>query len=247
VGFAAAQDDATDKEYEMTQEWFAVCGVDDIPLREGRCVSFGEHRVAVFNLGGTIRAVQNTCPHKQGPLSDGMIVGESIVCPLHTRAFDLKTGAALKEGEGQLRVYPVKVIDGRVFVAFEGTHEEEESSTQVKVSSFYKITAIIRTAAWPSTLEALEQVGCLAYARHKVLGRGEQHGLRNQTQEWSKAVPFLPKTLVEVIVDRGLLEAVVSNLIGASQTGQPGDGKIFVTPLEEVTQTESETIEKEMA
>lgn len=231
---------------EMSQKWYPVCLVDDIPLREGRCVSFGEHRVAMFNLGGVVRAVQNECPHKQGPLSDGMITGENITCPLHTRTFDLKTGASLKEGEGQLKVYPVRVVDGRIFVAFEDAYQGEEPAILVKASSFFKITAIIRTPVWPATLKALEEIGCMAYARHKVLGRGEQHGLRGDSQEWSKAVPFLPKTLIEVIVDRGLLEAVISNLIRANQTGQPGDGKIFVTPLEEVIQSEP-LIVKEVA
>lgn len=228
----------------MSQKWYPVCLVDDIPLREGRCVTFGEHRVAVFNLGGTIRAVQNECPHKQGPLSDGMIAGENIICPLHTRAFDLKTGASVKEGEGRLRVYPVQVINGRIFVAFEDAPQEAEPAILVKSSSFYKITAIIRTAVWPVTVQALEEIGCMAYARHKVLGRGEQHGLKDDSQKWSIAVPFLPKTLIEVIVDRGLLEAVISNLIRANQTGQPGDGKIFVTPLEEVTQMEPVSAEE---
>ncbi len=222
----------------MNEKWFPVCLVDDIPLREGRCATYGEHRVALFNLGGVIRAVQNTCPHKQGPLADGIVTGESITCPLHTRTFDLKTGASIKEGEGQLKVYPVRVIDGRVFVAFEETHREEEPEIAVQASSFFKITAILRTANWPATLKALEDIGCLAYARHKVLGRGEQRGLKDDSQEWSKAVPFLPRTLVDVIVDRGMLEAVISNLIRANQTVQPGDGKIFVTPLEEVMQME---------
>ena len=231
----------------MNSQWYPVCWVDDIPLREGRCVSFGEHRVALFRLGnGAVRAVQNSCPHKQGPLADGLVHGETITCPLHTRVFDLKTGAGLKEGDGQLKVYPAQAVDGRVYIAFEDAPENVRPEILVQASSYYKVTAVIRTPSWPATKEALEDIGCSAYARHRVLGRGEQRGLQNQgpSQEWRHTVPFLPKTCVEVIVDRGLLEAVISNLIRANQTGQPGDGKIFVTPLEEAVPTECEAMEE---
>ena len=214
--------------------WYSICPVDDIPQKEGRCVSFGEHRVAVFHLGGgVVRAVENTCPHKQGPLADGLLSGENVTCPLHNLSFDLKTGMAVKEGDGQVRVYPAKVLEGRIYVAFEDAPENAKPEVWVKASSFHKVMAVIRPSFWPVTLQALEDIGCAAYARHRVLGRGEQHGLKDDSQEWKNTVPFLPKVLVEVIVDRGLLEAVISNLIRANQTGQPGDGKIFVTPLEE--------------
>lgn len=225
-------------------KWYAVCSIDEVPLREGRCVSFGDHRVAVFNVGGTVRAVQNTCPHKQGPLADGMVLGETISCPLHARIFDLKTGAGLKEGDGQLRVYPAQVIDGRVYIAFDDIPDHVRPEIIIKASSWFKVTAIIRTPSWPATKQALEDIGCTSYARYRVLGRGEQRGLKDQSQEWRHTVPFLPKTCIEVIVDRGLLEAVVSNLIRANQTGQPGDGKIFVMPLEEAVFSENEKMEE---
>jgi nitrite reductase (NADH) small subunit len=238
----------------MIPKWYPICAVDDIPLREGRCVSFGEHRVALFRLGnGVVRAVQNTCPHKQGPLADGMVHGETITCPLHTRTFDLKTGAGINEGDGQLRVYPAQIVSGRVYIAFEDAPDNARPEILIKASSYFKVTAIIRTPSWPATKQALEDIGCTSYARFRVLGRGEQRGLslQNQPQEahpshdWRHTVPFLPKTLVEVIVDRGLLEAVISNLIRANQTGQPGDGKIFVTPLEEVVLDNIESNETE--
>lgn len=226
-------------------KWYPVCSVDAIPLREGRCVSFGDHRVALFRLGnGTVRAVQNACPHKQGPLADGMVLGETVTCPLHTRTFDLRTGAGLNEGDGQLRVYPTQVLDGCVHIAFEGASENTRPEIQIKVSSYFKVTAVIRTPSWPAAKQALEDIGCTSYARFRVLGRGEQRGLKDQSQEWRHAVPFLPKTCVEVIVDHGLLEAVISNLIRANQTGQPGDGKIFVTPLEEAILSECEEMEE---
>ncbi len=53
------------------------------------------NRIAVFNVGGTFYAIDDTCPHAGGPLSEGQVDGEKVVCPWHDAAFDLKTGDVL--------------------------------------------------------------------------------------------------------------------------------------------------------
>src|SRR3954462_2309497 len=83
--------------------------VSAIPPGEGRTFSaFGE-KVTIFRTrGGQILAVQAECPHRGGPLADGLVGGTTVICPLHAWKFDLATGQALM-GDCGLRTYPVRV------------------------------------------------------------------------------------------------------------------------------------------
>ena len=60
-----------------------VTPCDNIPLREGRAVTLGDREIAIFNLGDRFLATDNRCPHRGGPLCDGIVAGGSVVCPLH--------------------------------------------------------------------------------------------------------------------------------------------------------------------
>ena len=99
--------------------WVPVEGAKTIPLKEGRRVSYGDHEVALFNLGNEYLAVDNRCPHKAGPLADGIVAGKAVFCPLHNWKINLENGCALSGGKGKVKVYPVKVIGDKVCVAFE--------------------------------------------------------------------------------------------------------------------------------
>jgi nitrite reductase (NADH) small subunit len=69
--------------------------VDQIPLGEGRAFAVDGDQVAVFRLrDGTLRALSAVCPHRGGPIADGTIDGQVVVCPLHQHAYDLKTGSS---------------------------------------------------------------------------------------------------------------------------------------------------------
>jgi nitrite reductase (NADH) small subunit len=102
----------------MPTKWFKVASIDSIPVQEGRKIRFRGWDFALFHLaGGEFRATDNRCPHKQGPLADGLVAGEAVYCPLHNWKISLKTGCALANGTGQVRVYPTKVIGGHVYAA----------------------------------------------------------------------------------------------------------------------------------
>jgi nitrite reductase (NADH) small subunit len=75
-----------------SKRWTRIALCDDIPLREGRAVRVGTREIAIFNLGDRFLAVENRCPHKGGPLADGIVSGASVVCPLHAWKFSLETG-----------------------------------------------------------------------------------------------------------------------------------------------------------
>lgn len=89
-----------------------------IPQGEGRAFWVGGHRIAVFHTrAGEVFATQAECPHRNGPLADGLVDSTSVICPLHERAYDLRTGQELG-AECRLRVFPVRTTDdGTILVA----------------------------------------------------------------------------------------------------------------------------------
>ena len=103
----------------MISRWYPVVDLGSIPLKEGRRVIYGGHEAALFNLGNEYFAVDNRCPHKQGPLADGIVAGKAVFCPLHNWKIDLENGCALSGGKGQVKTYPVKILQGKVCIAFE--------------------------------------------------------------------------------------------------------------------------------
>lgn len=98
--------------------WIRITEAANIPLREGRAVRFGEEVLAIFNLGEKFLAVDNRCPHQGGPLADGIVSGDSVVCPLHSWKVCLASGEVKRPAEQQacVRSYPVKVVEGIVLV-----------------------------------------------------------------------------------------------------------------------------------
>ena len=94
-----------------------LCLLDDLPLGLGRAFDVGGRSLAVFrSRDGRVFAVDGTCPHKGGPLADGMLIGNQVVCPLHAFRFDGATGDCDQEGICAIEVYPAEVKDGEVFV-----------------------------------------------------------------------------------------------------------------------------------
>jgi nitrite reductase (NADH) small subunit len=86
--------------------------LSQIPPGEGRNFEVGELRIAVFHLrDGSVYAVQPDCPHRGGPLADGLTDDRHVICPLHDRVYDLKTGQELG-AECKLRTYPARTDPG---------------------------------------------------------------------------------------------------------------------------------------
>ncbi len=98
--------------------WISVIQEGLIPLREGRRVMCSGYEIALFNLGDEYLAVDNKCPHKAGPLADGIVSGKAVFCPLHNWKINLENGCALSGGEGQVKVYPVKITEGKICINF---------------------------------------------------------------------------------------------------------------------------------
>lgn len=99
--------------------WVPVGSCDEVPPREGRLVHVRGRSLAIFNLGTVFTALDNRCPHKGGPLSDGIVAGAVVVCPLHAWKVNANTGAVERPCESGLRVktYPTRIERGRLYVA----------------------------------------------------------------------------------------------------------------------------------
>jgi nitrite reductase (NADH) small subunit len=104
-------------------QWFFACLAEDVPDNGGACVRYKDEQIALFYFTRRNEwyATQNECPHrKQMALSRGMIGTQGdepkVACPFHKKTFSLKTGACLNGDECSLRTYPVKVVDGKVFI-----------------------------------------------------------------------------------------------------------------------------------
>jgi nitrite reductase (NADH) small subunit len=94
-------------------QWTLVGSIDDIPAQGARCVKSGELSIAVFRTADDrIFALEDRCPHKSGPLSQGIVHGGCVTCPLHNWVISLDTGAAQGADSGQSLRYPVR-LEGR--------------------------------------------------------------------------------------------------------------------------------------
>ncbi|MEO1564226.1 MAG: nitrite reductase small subunit NirD [Pseudomonadota bacterium] len=97
--------------------WLDIGALEDVPIRGARKVKTHLGCIGVFRTSEIeVFAVQNECPHKGGPLSEGIVHNQKITCPLHNWVFDLNTGQALGADEGQIATYAVKVEGGRILL-----------------------------------------------------------------------------------------------------------------------------------
>jgi nitrite reductase (NADH) small subunit len=89
--------------------------VTALPERGARCVRLGDLTIAVFRTStGEVFALRDQCPHRGGPLSQGIVHGTRVTCPLHDWVIDLKTGQATGADEGSTARFNVRVVEGRI-------------------------------------------------------------------------------------------------------------------------------------
>ena len=105
--------------------WIRITTAENIPIREGRAIQVGDREIAIFNLGDRFAACDNACPHRAGPLADGIVTGAAVVCPLHGYRVCLETGNVLKPDVCvRVDTYPVRVENGVVLIAIESDQEK---------------------------------------------------------------------------------------------------------------------------
>jgi nitrite reductase (NADH) small subunit len=104
--------------------WIAIGTITDIPVRGARCVATPAGKVAVFRTAtDDVFAIEDRCPHRGGPLSQGIVHGAAVTCPLHNWVISLETGRAMGADEGAVRTIPVRREGDKLFLPSEALVE----------------------------------------------------------------------------------------------------------------------------
>ncbi len=105
-------------------QFVRVGDVADVPPGTGKAFPLGRLDVAVFNVGGSFHALENSCPHQGGPIADGYLEGPLITCPWHAWCFDVRSGKMTLGEFARIARHPVKLQDDGIYVGIEPMPEE---------------------------------------------------------------------------------------------------------------------------
>lgn len=98
-------------------DWKQLCAEVEAPAKnEVQEVELAGQTYCLANIGGELHVLDNWCPHRQGPLGQGWIEGDTVVCPWHAWAFDCRTGIVAEPEQGKVKVFPVQIQNGTVEV-----------------------------------------------------------------------------------------------------------------------------------
>ncbi len=105
--------------------WIMIGTLEDIPRRGARCVKIGDMTIALFRTADDrVFALEDKCPHRGGPLSEGIVHDGCVTCPLHNWIISLETGMAQGADEGATASFPVRLDGGRVLLGLARTVEK---------------------------------------------------------------------------------------------------------------------------
>jgi len=93
-----------------------VARAADVPVGQGRVVQAGAKSLALWNVDGAYHVIDNTCPHRGGPMGDGNLDGRLAICPWHGWRWDVTTGANANNPAVKIACFPIRVVDGDVYV-----------------------------------------------------------------------------------------------------------------------------------
>ncbi|HDY9675615.1 TPA: nitrite reductase small subunit NirD [Pseudomonas aeruginosa] len=100
--------------------WLAICSLDEINPLGSRVVAGPKGDIAIFRAADDqVFALDDRCPHKGGPLSQGLIYGKRVACPLHNWQIELESGEAVAPDQGCAHRHPVRVENGRVLLGLD--------------------------------------------------------------------------------------------------------------------------------
>jgi toluene monooxygenase system ferredoxin subunit len=102
-----------------TRQFVEVCAADDLWIGDMECFEVGLREILLLNVEGEIQAFDGRCPHQSAPLIEGRFDGKVLTCRAHEWSFDACTGRSVNPKGECLRRYPLRIVDGKVFVATE--------------------------------------------------------------------------------------------------------------------------------
>jgi nitrite reductase (NADH) small subunit len=103
-------------------DYISVTTVKDMQGSMGKCIDINGVKIALFKVGEEYFAIDNTCPHRDGPLADGFLQDDVVSCPWHGWQFNVKTGESIGASPSKLNTYPVKVEGDEIQVLVESTN-----------------------------------------------------------------------------------------------------------------------------
>jgi nitrite reductase/ring-hydroxylating ferredoxin subunit len=201
----------------MTTPAIKIGSIGQIPKGEGRVFDAAGRPVAVFHThAGEVFATQAECPHQRGPLADGLTGGATVVCPLHERSFDLRTGSGLNGETSSLQVFPVSLDrDGKIWISLPGRDAGKASDRGA--ASFIRIAEI-----WVPTedgrelrlLDGLYGDNAEFRARSEGLRLGFDEGLPGKA--WAAQRPVLLKQFTAANFTRAEAAAAIGLTCGVA-------------------------------
>jgi nitrite reductase/ring-hydroxylating ferredoxin subunit len=109
-------------------EYVPVAMLDEILPGERKIVTVGRREIAIFNVGGTLYAIENLCPHQGGPLGEGWLEGKLLTCPWHGWCFDLQSGAMTLGDFSVAETFDVRAEGSTVLLATEPARTAREAT-----------------------------------------------------------------------------------------------------------------------
>jgi nitrite reductase (NADH) small subunit len=108
----------TVKSIELQTDWIEIGPLEAVPRLGARVIKTSHGDIAIFRSNGDeVFALDDRCPHRGGPLSQGIVTGCQVICPLHDWCIRLDDGCAEAPDEGHANTYPVRVDNGRVYLS----------------------------------------------------------------------------------------------------------------------------------
>jgi len=116
-------------------QWVRLCALSEAPaVGEVMEAEAGGIEICVANVSGNLSAIDNICPHRQGPLGQGWLEGEAVVCPWHSWTFNLKTGDSEYPVHECVDVFPLRVEGDDVLIDIEGREQDIVENTDVSAT-----------------------------------------------------------------------------------------------------------------
>jgi nitrite reductase (NADH) small subunit len=104
-------------------DFIDIAGVEELPVGRAKTYVIGERRIALCHTDTGFYALDNTCPHRGGPLGEGDLIGDEIICPWHLWSFDVATGNCMGSREVGVAAHEVKIEGSRVLVRLAAVRE----------------------------------------------------------------------------------------------------------------------------
>src|ERR1041385_6314199 len=193
----------------------------------------------VLTFTDAARGVYKKVILRDGRIAGAILLGDCAAAPRLLRTFH--KAESLSENPAGL-LFPAKSKSASEIADESHVFSEGDTAMEDLHEPLKEVIAIIRPERWLRTKFKVESLGIAAFSHHRVAGRGRQRGLHFLARRGAHSgtgFPFLPKRMISWIVPESQVDAIVQSIMETNRTGQIGDGKIFVLPLDGVMQIQT--------